>query len=187
MTIGAQIGGYRARMSVRLGAALWLALALAVPAGAGYGAEPATRPAPPPAAARPEPSRSVGDQDILIFRPLETGAQPAPETLLEVPGGNSCLFDAQRRRLWGCGYMYPFVVEVSAFSAIRWIAVNGRVLARPNSTWARALEWVVASPGGTKVEVEAATASRTARSTFMVRIPGVRLPGTPFFIDLSAP
>jgi hypothetical protein len=157
-----------------LRAALWLvaAVALAEP-GAANGAEPAARP--------------LGEQEILIFQPLETRTTPDPESLLKVPAGTTCLFVPRSSHPWGCGFLYRFEVEVSAFSAIQWIAINGRVLARPNDTWVRAQQWVVATPGGTTVEVEAATASRTARNTFVVRVPGVKLPGTPFFIDPSAP
>jgi len=147
----------------------------------------------PPAAASPgtpagavaPAATALNEQEILIFRPVETiHARVDPDALLEVPVGDSCLLDARGRHVVGCGFMYGFQVEVSAFAPIRWVTVNGRVVARPGTTWARATEWLPVSPAGTRVVVEAATAERKARAEFVVRIPGVRLPGTRFYLDL---
>lgn len=123
------------------------------------------------------------DANILIFRPVGVREREVdPNALLRVPGGGAYLFEPGERPPVGAGLMYRFEVEVSAFSPIRWVAVDGSVVARPDSTWTRAVRLIPLTPELSEVTVEAATDWGTARRVFELRLDATQLPGTPFYL-----
>jgi hypothetical protein len=125
------------------------------------------------------PGTTVNDQRILMFRPVEHGADILPpDALLEVGGGASALYDARLERPLRGALMYEFVIEVSAFSPIRWIKIAGQVVSRPNGTWAQAKAPVLVEPRGTVVEVQAATDLATATERFTLGLAATPIPGT---------
>lgn len=125
---------------------------------------------------------TVNDQRILMFRPVEHGADVLqPDALLEV-GGGPALYDARLGRRLRGALMYEFVIEVSAFSPLRQIRINGEPVARPNNTWARVKAPVVISPQGAVVQVEASTDLATAKERFTLSLAATPLPGTPLFL-----
>ncbi len=165
-------------MGRRVWIVLGIGLALALP--------PLLRAAGAPPAGQKAAPVDLGGQQVLIFRPPEANQTVLdPETLLEVPAGNTCLFERRLLQPWRCGLMYGFVVEVSAFTSIQWIRINGRMIAQPHATWFRRLVPVVLNFGHNKIVVDAATSRGVTRRVFPLRVAGTRLPGTSLFF--SAP
>ena len=90
-------------------------------------------PAPPALSAE-----DLIDANIRIERPADAQEQVvATEPLLRVPGGEALMFEPGERQPVTAGLMITFEVEVTAPTPIRWIAVNGRIVARPDATEGR--------------------------------------------------
>jgi hypothetical protein len=129
------------------------------------------------------PGTNVNEQRILIFRPVERGADVVrPEELLEVGGGAPAYYEPSLKRPLRGALMYPFLVEVSAFSPIQYIKINGQVVAEPRSTWARASAPVVVGPQGAVVEVEAATHFHKVVERFPIGLAATPIPGSPLYL-----
>ena len=129
------------------------------------------------------PGTVVNDQRILMFRPVEQGADILrPDELLEVGGGDSAYYDARLGRRPRGALMYEFVVEVSAFSPIRGIRINGELVAQPHNTWARAKLPISVPPEGAVIVVQAATDFATSTERFTIGLAATPLPGTRIFL-----
>lgn len=101
-------------------------------------------------------------ENILIFRPLDANREIYVENedgLLIVPGGR----------------MFMFEVEISAFSPLLEVRINGRRSATPGITWALLKTPQFLRPGKNRIVVEAATRSDHVSRVFIIELR--RLPG----------
>lgn len=133
----------------------------------------------------------LDEQEILIFRPLDNDPEVVePDTLLQVPGGEQfylepgvqLYLEPGRQAPSPGGLMYGFEVEVSAFSSISSVAVNGNIVHRPGTTFARVLAPVILAPGANSIRVDVTTGTQTVSRDFHIRLNAVKLPGTRLFI-----
>jgi hypothetical protein len=128
------------------------------------------------------PETRLADQAILIFRPLDSAPDlMEPDALLEVPGGTAWFYDPRLARPFRGGVMFEFEVEVSAFTPIREVRIEGRVVQRPHRAWTRVSVPMFAQPGQAPVVVEALTDQSSARKEFPLRLAAKRVPGTRLF------
>ena len=125
----------------------------------------------------------LADTNIRIERPADD-REPvvATESLLRVPGGEALMFEPGERQPVTAGLMFPFAVEVTAPTPIRWIAIDGRIVAHPDATEGRGAALIALGPQSTDVVVEAGTDWGQARRVFPLRLAGHALPGTPFYL-----
>lgn len=112
--------------------------------------------------ATPMVAGAASEESILIFRPLEDNREiyfSNEDELLAVPGGR----------------MFLFQVEISAFSPLLEVRVNGRVYAQPQSTWVLLKMPQYLRPGKNRIVVEARTGRELTTREFVVELK--RLPG----------
>ena len=129
----------------------------------------------------------LDEQEILIFRPLDNDPEEVePDTLLQVPGGEYFYLQPERQPPSPVGLMYGFEVEVSAFSSISSVAVNGNIVHRPGTTFARVLAPVILAPGANSIRVDVTTGTQTVSRDFHIRLSAVKLPGTRLFFPVPA-